>query len=71
MTFDRVVYGKLEVFEPVLASCKADSHWQVCSLQRQVASFIVNLGIGGTAKIVTVPALHYFLRATSVVLEKV
>ena len=31
---------KVQVFEPVLASCKFETHWQVCSLQRQVASFI-------------------------------
>ncbi len=29
----------LQVCEPVFVSCKSESHWQVCSLQRQVASF--------------------------------
>ena len=29
----------LLLLEAILASCKSESHWQVCSLQRQVASF--------------------------------
>ncbi len=36
---DEVQACKLQVCEPIFASCKSESHWQVCSLQCQVASY--------------------------------
>ena len=31
----------MQVCKPVLGSCKPESHWQVCALQRQVASLSI------------------------------
>ncbi len=35
--------GEVQVFEPILASCKSESIGRVCSLQCQVASFFIIL----------------------------
>ncbi len=52
-----------------VASCKSESHWQVCSLERHVASLLINFAILILLDI-TSETLHYRYQVLKVVPEE-